>query len=73
MNRINPTTRVGVLNFEIELQSETLPKHHNNVHEMIDFVEANYEEILAQNFTHPDLKMHLFMLFSLQRTIFFVQ
>ena len=27
---------------------------------MVDFMDANYEEILAHNFTHPDYTMHLF-------------
>ena len=57
---INPTNRVGVSDYKMEIQNATLPKHSNNVQEMMDFVEANYEEILCHGFTHPDYVMHLF-------------
>ena len=57
---INLTTRVGVSNYSIEIQSDTLPKHNNNAQDMLDYMEANYEEILCHNFTHPDYVMHLF-------------
>ena len=60
VNVINPTTRVGVSNFKMELQSTTLQKHNNNVQEIIDFMEANYKKIVAHTFTHPNYTVHLF-------------
>ena len=57
---INPTTRVGVSDFKMEIQNATLPKHNDNVQEMLDYMEMNYEEIVCHNFTHPDYVMHLF-------------
>ena len=44
----------------MELQTATLIKHNKNIQDMIDFMEANYEEILAHNFNHSDYMMHLF-------------
>ena len=43
----------------MEIQNATLQKFSNNVQEMVDFVEANYEEIVPHNFTHPDYTIHL--------------
>ena len=57
---INPTTRVGVSDYKMEIQNATLPKHNNNVQDMLDYMEMNYEHILRHNFTHPDYVMHLF-------------
>ena len=58
VSSINPTTRVDFLSYKMEIQTTTLQKFDNNVQEMVDFMEANYEEIVAHNFTHPDYSMH---------------
>ena len=60
---INPTTRVSVSTYKIEIQTATLQEVGNNVQEMVDFMDANYEEIVAHNFMHPDYTMHLFNAF----------
>ena len=59
VNSINPTTCVGVSDCKIDIQNTILQKFSNNVQEMVDFVEANYEEIVPHNFTHPDYTIHL--------------
>ena len=33
---VNPTTRVGVSDFRMEIQDATLPKHNDNAQEMLD-------------------------------------
>ena len=55
----------------MEIQNATLPKHNDNVQEMLDYMEMNYEEIVRHNFTHPDYIMHLFnALLSYKNDIF---
>ena len=57
---INPTTRVGVSDFKMEIKNATLPKYNNNVQDMLDYMEMNHKEIIRHGFTHPDYVMHLF-------------
>ena len=57
---INPTARLGVSTYKMEIQTATLQKFRNNVQEMVDFMEANYEEIVTHNCMYPDYRMHLF-------------
>ena len=44
VSSINPTTHLGVSTFKMKIQTATLQKFSNNVQEMLDFMEANYEE-----------------------------
>ena len=57
---INPMTRVGISSYGMEIQIANLQKFGNNIQEMVGFIEANYEEIVAHNFTHTDYTIHLF-------------
>ena len=60
VNSINPKTCVGVSNYKIEIQNETLQKFNSNLQAMVDFMEANYEEIAAHNVTQSDYTMQIF-------------
>ena len=60
VSSINPITRVGVSTYNMEIQTTTLQAFRNSVQETVDFMGANYEEIVAHTFTHPDYTMHLF-------------
>ena len=51
VNSVNPITRVGVSSYKMEIQNVSLQKFSNNIQYMVDFMEANYEEIVAHNFT----------------------
>ena len=44
----------------MEITNATLPKHNNNIQEILDDMKASYEEILRHNFTRLDYVMHLF-------------
>ena len=72
VNIINPTTCVGISNYKMEIQNATLQKFSNNVQEVVDFIEANYEEIVAHNCTHHEYTMHLLTLYQHLKTKFFV-
>ena len=57
---INPTTRVGVSDFKKSIQNCKLSMFDNNVKDMLDDMDANYQEIIAHSHTHDDYTMHLF-------------
>ena len=51
---IKPTTRVGVSNFKMNIQTETLAMFDNNVNNVLDKMDYNYQEVLEHQHTHPD-------------------
>ena len=57
---INPTTRIGVSDFKKSIQNCKLSMFNNNVKDMLDDMDANYQDIIAHSHTHDDYTMHLF-------------
>ena len=57
---INPTTRVGVSDFKKAIQNCKLSMFNNNVKDMLDDMDSNYQKIIEHNHTHDDYTMHLF-------------
>ena len=57
---INLTIHVSVSDFKKSIQNCKLPMFDNNVKDMLDDMNANYQEIIAHNHTHDDYIMHLF-------------
>ena len=57
---VNPATRVGVSNYKLDIQNTKLSDILNNLKDIVDDIELNYQYIIGQQHTHPDYIMHLF-------------
>ena len=60
VSNLNPSTRVGVTEFENEIQNARLDKYDHNLKEMLDNMQDNYGHITDLNQTHQAYLMHLF-------------
>ena len=57
---INPSTCIGMQCLKVHIETATLSKHANNVVDMLDFMQENYDKIIAANDTFDDLVRHIF-------------
>ena len=59
-SKINPSTRVGVSLFKLNLAKANLPKHKKDLEVMLIDMKENCSKIIELGKTHEDYNMHLF-------------
>ena len=60
LHDINPDTRVGVYDLKKDIMDARLTKFSNNVKDMLDHMDSQYQQIIQQGHTHEDYVMNLF-------------
>ena len=60
LHEINPDTRVGVYDLKKDIMDARLSKFNNNVKEMLDHMDGQYQNIIQQGHSHEDYVMNLF-------------
>jgi hypothetical protein len=60
IEKVNPTTRVGVVDLKDKIRNAKMANYSHNVREMTDKLQSYYNDILRKGRTHEDFVLDLF-------------